>query len=68
MTHDELVKSLLVERYQPRPRRAHIEDTHEAQQRRQAELLAAVKDFELRQSTTEEKRAEKRRRHLRRVA
>jgi hypothetical protein len=65
---DELIDQLLVERYAPRPRRTHVEDTPEAQARRRAELTAAVKDFEAQQSTTEQKRAAKRRRHLRRVA
>jgi hypothetical protein len=65
---DELIDALLVERYRPRPRRVHIEDTLEAQERRRAELLAAVKDFEMTESTTEQKCAAKRRRHLRRVA
>jgi hypothetical protein len=64
---EELIDALLVERYQLRPRRTHIEDTPEAQARRRAELAAAVKDFEIQQSTTEQKRAAKRRRHLRAI-
>lgn len=68
MTHDELIRALLVERYAPRPKRAAVEDTEAAQQRRQAELLAAVKDYTATESTPEQRQAAKRARHLRRVA
>jgi hypothetical protein len=45
MTHDELIKSLLAERYQPIPRRLDPSDTPANCAQRQADLLEALAGF-----------------------